>query len=96
MSGCSCGLAELRSQSLMLRVDLIGVFRYHDTYPEAIELFASGKLKNVGKLVTTRFALSDANSAFECLERGTDQQGNLIMKLMVGDYRKVSYDDRAR
>lgn len=38
------------------------------------------------RLVTTRFKLSEANLAFECLLKGKDEKGNLIMKLMVGDY----------
>lgn len=38
------------------------------------------------RLVTTRFKLSEANEAFECLMKGKDQNGKLIMKLMVGDY----------
>lgn len=76
----------LIAASPVARVDLIGVFRYNNTYPEAISLFASGKLENAAKLVTTRFSLSDAISAFECLQAGKDKQGNLIMKVMVGDY----------
>lgn len=39
-----------------------------------------------GRLVTTRFKLSEVNDAFECLLTGKDKSGNLIIKLMVGDY----------
>lgn len=61
----------------------MGVFRYANTYPEAIALFASGKLKGVDKLVTTRFALSDSPAAFEALAKGKDAQGNMIIKLVI-------------
>jgi len=74
------------SGAMFREVDLIGVFRYHHTYPEAIELFSSGKLPNASKLVTTKLNLKDANKAFEFLMKGKDDEGKLIIKLMVGDY----------
>ena len=39
----------------------------------------------VCRLVTTRFKLSEANEAFECLLKGKDSAGNLIMKLIISD-----------
>lgn len=74
------------SAAAFREVDLIGVFRYCHTYPDAIALFGSGKLGNADKLVTTRFKLKDANAAFDALLNGKDESGNLIIKLMVGDY----------
>jgi L-iditol 2-dehydrogenase len=43
-------------------------------------------LPGVEKLVTTRFPLDRVNEAFEALLAGKDKDGNMIMKLMVGDY----------
>ena len=54
-----------------------------NTYPEALALLGSGKL-NVDCLVTHRFALKDTKKAFEIMARGTDDEGNMVMKVMVG------------
>lgn len=45
-------------------VDLRGVFRYCNTYPTALELVASGKVQ-MKRLVTHRFKMQNATSAFE-------------------------------
>ncbi|KAM0788435.1 hypothetical protein ACM66B_001570 [Microbotryomycetes sp. NB124-2] len=74
------------SAAAFREVDLLGVFRYANTYPEALALFGSGRLPGVEKLVTTRYPLSQVNEAFEALLAGKDKDGNMIMKLMVGDY----------
>lgn len=74
------------SAAAFREVDLLGVFRYANTYPEALALFGAGRLPGVEKLVTTRFPLEQANEAFEALKAGKDKDGNMIMKLMVGDY----------
>lgn len=65
-------------------VDIQGTFRYANAYPEAIELLASGKLQNAEKLVTHRFSLQDAARAFELLSKGKDEDGNIVLKVMVG------------
>jgi len=52
-------------------VDICGSFRYHDTYPAAMELIASGKI-NVKPLVTHHFDLKDCQKAFETAEVGKD------------------------
>jgi L-iditol 2-dehydrogenase len=59
---------------------------YRNTYPEALALIDSGALGNIDDLVTTRFKLSDINEAFETLEKGVDKEGNMVMKMMIGDY----------
>jgi len=64
-------------------VDIIGCFRYANTYPTAITLLASGKLKNVEKLITHRLSLEEVTDAFEMLARGQDEEGNLVMKVMI-------------
>jgi L-iditol 2-dehydrogenase len=52
-------------------IDIIGSFRYHDTYPKALALVASGRV-NVKPLVTHHFPLEKATEAFEVAESGRD------------------------
>ncbi|CDO71113.1 hypothetical protein BN946_scf184844.g117 [Trametes cinnabarina] len=65
-------------------VDILGSFRYAHTYPTALALLASGKLPNIEKIITHRFALKDTSRAFELLARGRDDEGNMVLKVMVG------------
>ncbi|KAF5371578.1 hypothetical protein D9758_003439 [Tetrapyrgos nigripes] len=74
-------------------VDLIGSFRYADTYPEAIRLLASPRSsptsesfgEKVSKLVSHKFNLADTQKAFELVARGRDEQGNMVLKVVVGN-----------
>ncbi|KAG1748299.1 chaperonin 10-like protein [Suillus paluster] len=72
------------SAAALREVDIHGSFRYANTYPEAIKLLASGKLRNIEKLVTHRVPLEDTARAFELLARGKDEDGNMVIKIMVG------------
>lgn len=45
-------------------VDILGVFRYCNTYPTALELVASGKVQ-LKRMVTHRFKMAEAEDAFE-------------------------------
>ena len=74
------------STAALREVDILGSFRYADTYPEALALLSSpSRLRTmVGKLVTHRFGLSDTKKAFEMLAKGVDEKGNLVLKIMVG------------
>jgi L-iditol 2-dehydrogenase len=72
------------SAAALREVDIHGSFRYANTYPTALALLASGKLKNVEKLVTHRLPLEDSARAFEMLERGIDEGGNMVLKIVVG------------
>ncbi|SGY47270.1 BQ5605_C001g00515 [Microbotryum silenes-dioicae] len=74
------------SAAAFREVDLLGVFRYVNTYPDALALFGAGRLPGVEKLVTTRHKLSDVNQAFEELINGVDKDGKMIIKMMIGDY----------
>lgn len=73
------------SACLLREVDLHGVFRYANTYPEALALLGSGKLGDVGKMVTQRYPLDRAVDAFEAVKRGRDDQGKPVIKVMVGN-----------
>jgi L-iditol 2-dehydrogenase len=64
-------------------VDILGVFRYANTYKAAIELMGSGALKGVDKLVTHRYKLDQCADAFSLVARGRDEKGNLVIKAMV-------------
>jgi L-iditol 2-dehydrogenase len=65
-------------------VDLVGVFRYAHTYPTALTLLSTGKLKGVERMVTQRLPLEQANEAFQLLSNGKAGNGELVLKVMVG------------
>ncbi|OTA98234.1 hypothetical protein M426DRAFT_326146 [Hypoxylon sp. CI-4A] len=67
-------------------VDLVGVFRYANTYRSAIDLLASRNplLPDVLKLVTHRFrGLGDIPAAFDTAAKVKDEKGALVIKVMV-------------
>jgi L-iditol 2-dehydrogenase len=74
------------STAALREVDILGSFRYANTYPEAIALLASNSPlpKLVTKLVTHRFKLDGTQKAFEMLARGVDDKGGLVLKVIVG------------
>ncbi|KAG8906296.1 hypothetical protein FRB99_007165 [Tulasnella sp. 403] len=71
------------SSSALREVDIIGVFRYANCYPEALDLLGSGKLRGVENMVTQRFPLEQTDRAFETLRRGRDENDDLVVKVMV-------------
>ncbi|KAG6819946.1 hypothetical protein H0H93_007152 [Arthromyces matolae] len=71
------------SAAALREVDIQGSFRYANTYPAALALLASGKLKNVEKLITHRFPLDQTKRAFDLLSRGQDEDGNMVLKVMI-------------
>ena len=73
------------SAAALREVDIHGSFRYANTYPTALALLSSGRLENVEKLVTHRFALKDTKKAFEALANGIDDEGQVVLKIMVGN-----------
>jgi L-iditol 2-dehydrogenase len=75
------------SAAALREVDLIGVFRYANTYPEVIKMLASknSSLPDVGKLITQRYqGLDKIPDAFNMAGRVKDDQGNLVLKVVVG------------
>lgn len=71
------------SAAALREVDILASFRYCKTYPEALSMLASGKLKNIERLVTHRLRLHETARAFDLLARGQDEDGNMVMKVMV-------------
>jgi L-iditol 2-dehydrogenase len=74
------------SAAALREVDLVGVFRYANTYPRIIELLAGAnpRLPDLRKLITQRFAGIDGiPAAFDMAARVKDDQGNLVLKVMV-------------
>jgi L-iditol 2-dehydrogenase len=74
------------SAAALREVDLVGVFRYADTYPKVIELLASQnpRLPDFSKLITQRFeGMGSIPRAFDMAAKVKDEEGNLVLKVMV-------------
>ncbi|KAI1502092.1 sorbitol dehydrogenase [Biscogniauxia marginata] len=74
------------SAASLKEVDLVGVFRYANTYKEVIKLLASKNdlFPDVSKLVTQRYkGLSSIPAAFETAGKVKDEKGNLVLKVVV-------------
>jgi len=72
------------SAAALREVDIQGSFRYANAYPTALSLLASGKLPNIEKLITHRFKLEQTSHAFELLARGVDDDGHMVLKVVIG------------
>ncbi len=74
------------SQASLREVDLVGVFRYAHTYGRVIDLLAArpDRLPPLDRLITQRFAgMDDIPRAFDMAARVSDDEGNLVIKVMV-------------
>lgn len=78
------------SAAALREVDLVGVFRYSDTYQYAVDLLSghvrgSGRsLPDLSKVISHRVqALSNANEAFKIAARPTDAEDRLVLKVMI-------------
>jgi L-iditol 2-dehydrogenase len=56
------------SEATLKEVDLIGVFRYANQYPRAIELIHTRQV-DVQKIITSRYTLEQTKEAFEELRQ---------------------------
>ncbi|KAF2141193.1 uncharacterized protein K452DRAFT_326949 [Aplosporella prunicola CBS 121167] len=75
------------SAAALREVDLVGVFRYANTYPTGIEVVskpAGPDYPNFSKLVTHRYKGLDAiPQAFEMAGKTKDPDGRLVLKVVV-------------
>ncbi|KAK5999012.1 Sorbitol dehydrogenase [Cladobotryum mycophilum] len=74
------------SAAALREVDLIGVFRYANTYPAAIEMLSNrpAGLPDLEKLVTHHFKGMDGiQDAFTMAGKVKDESGNLVIKVVV-------------
>lgn len=74
------------SAASLREVDIIGTFRYANTYPNAISLVASNNLllPDLERLVTHRFhGLEHAPAAFDMAGKASDEQGKLVLKVVI-------------
>jgi L-iditol 2-dehydrogenase len=76
------GAAALRE------VDIVGVFRYANTYSESIQIvqqaIGSTDGPDFSKLITHRFSgLEEADEAFAMAGRTKDEEGRLVLKVII-------------
>jgi len=72
------------SASHLKEVDIIGIFRYANTYATGIKIISSGVLPSLDNMITHRFqGLDAAKEAFELAGKTTDRDGNLVLKVLV-------------
>lgn len=72
------------SASHLKEVDIIGIFRYANTYPTGIKLISSGVLPSLDNMITHRFyGLNHVKEAFELAGKTLDKDGNLVLKVLV-------------
>ncbi|KAI9164083.1 putative sorbitol dehydrogenase protein [Paramyrothecium foliicola] len=75
------------SAAALREVDLLGVFRYANTYRYGLEILsdkAKSGLPDVSKLATHRFSGFDqVGDAFAMAARPVDEQGNLVLKVVI-------------
>lgn len=72
-------------------IDILGIFRYANTYATGIRLLCSQarngpgfSLPSLDKMVTHRFkGLDKAQGAFELATRTSDDDGNLVIKIVI-------------
>jgi L-iditol 2-dehydrogenase len=74
------------SAAALREIDLVGVFRYANTYEDAIKLVSSGNplLPDLSKLITQRSKGFDGiPGAFAMAGRVKDDEGRLVLKVLV-------------
>ena len=83
------------SAAALREVDLVGVFRYANTYPTGVEVVSKKgpDYPDFSKLVTHRYrGLEDVEKAFETAARTKDDDGNLVIKVVL----EMDDEDKAR
>ncbi|KAF7560503.1 hypothetical protein G7046_g3647 [Stylonectria norvegica] len=92
MVGMGTPIQTLPLSAAHLReVDILGIFRYANTYPTGIRLLCARAANVVGstfpsldEMVTHRFkGLDKAKGAFDLATRTSDDAGNLVLKVVI-------------
>lgn len=85
MVGMGTPIQTLQMSAAHLKeVDIIGIFRYANTYPTGIKLLASGALPSLDNMITHRFqGLDQVRDAFELASKQMDREGNLVLKVLI-------------
>ena len=66
-------------------VDLVGVFRYANTWPDALRLLASKTMAGIDKvMVTHKYPLEKTKDAFQVIASGRDDPEEMVLKVIVG------------
>lgn len=88
------GAAALRE------VDIIGVFRYANTYAESIEIVQTAMQSggpDFSKLITHRYqGLEDAPKAFEMAGKTKDAEGKLVLKVVIDSLEGAKSSESSR
>lgn len=74
------------SAAALREVDIVGVFRYANTYTESIEIVQQSMKSgpDLTKLVTHRYkGFDDASKAFDMAGKTKDEDGNLVLKVVI-------------
>jgi len=74
------------SAAALREVDIVGVFRYANTYAESIEIVQQARAAGIdlSKLVTHRYrGLEDVPKAFEMAGKTRDEDGKLVIKVVI-------------
>ncbi|KAJ4363608.1 hypothetical protein N0V83_009904 [Neocucurbitaria cava] len=71
------------SASHLKEVDIIGIFRYANTYPTGIKIISAGVLPNLDNMVTHRYKFGSVAEAFNTAGKTKDDSGKLILKVLV-------------
>ncbi len=70
-------------------VDLVGVWRYANAYPRAIEIMqeaGTGQIPDLRKRITHRFrGLEQVPDAFKVAATTSDEEGRLVVKVVVNN-----------
>ena len=75
------------SSAAVREVDLVGVFRYANTWPDALRLLASKTMIGIEDvMVTQRFHLEETAEAFKVLSGSARKPGETVLKIMVGPH----------
>ncbi|PNH37797.1 hypothetical protein VD0004_g8995 [Verticillium dahliae] len=68
-------------------IDILGIFRYANTYPTGVQLLCAknrANIPNLDDMVTHRFkGLENASKAFELASRTFDDEGKLVLKVVI-------------